>query len=341
MTSPVAGRRVAIIHNADFLDAGGGQRALSYEADAAVLDNVKAVRAALEAGGATVTVHAVVDALDGVIERLREEEAEVVFNLVETLGGDPTREHELPALLSRARIPFTGSPASALRTACAKDRARRALERHGVPIAPGFTAASAAAARKQSKAARFPLFVKPARTDASIGIDQSSVVSDADALVARIEALVAAGHRAPFLVEEYLPGTEINVAILGGDEAFVTQIDFSAVPAGYRPIVTYDCKWREESPEYAARSVAATPGPVTEEASRIARRAFAALGLCGYGRIDQRQADDGSLHVIDVNPNPDIHPDAGFSIAARTKGLDHQAVVMRIVGSALARSHAA
>jgi D-alanine-D-alanine ligase len=322
---------VAIVHNADF-DAGA--RGLSYEADAAVLENVAAVRAALEAGGAEVMVASVVDALDGLLDELAAWGAEVVFNLVETLGGEATREHELPALLAGARIPFTGSPAEALAIACAKDRARGALERRGVPIARGFSVMHAAEAR--GRASRFPLFVKPARTDASIGVDQGSVVDDADALVARVAELERRGHPGPFLVEEYLPGVEMNVAILG-DDAFVTQIDFSAVPPGYRPIVTYDCKWRAESPEYAARSVASPPGPLVDEAIRVARLAFDAIGLRGYGRIDQRLGADGKLYVIDVNPNPDIHPEAGFSIAARHHGLDHREVVARIVGAALGR----
>ena len=145
----------------------------------------------------------------------------------------------------------------------------------------------------------------------------------------------------PYLVEEYLPGKELNVSIFPSPyEGWVvaTEIDFSPVPPEYPRIVTYDSKWNESSPEFASKSVPAQLDEALKaEVTALARQAFLALGGSSYGRVDMRLDADGRPCVIDVNPNNDIHPDAGLAAAARSVGIDYPELIAGVLSGALER----
>jgi D-alanine-D-alanine ligase len=329
-----------------------------------VVQTARAVRDALALCGWDALTLSVEDSVDEMPALLREMDVGLVFNLVESLGGDYAREAEFPALLERHALPYTGSPATALRAAHSKDVTRRVLSAHRLPVAQGVdvwdvaalddlaATASLAAARRLTAFApvrslpSFPVFAKPARVDGSIGVDQGSVIRDLAALRARVASLLER-FGPPVLVEEYLPGTEINVAVVDDGEGrhrmLPTVLDFSGIPAGLLPVVTYACKWHPDSPDYAVRSVPAeshVPTLTLRRAMQIARAAFLALGCAGYGRVDMRLDRRGHPRVIDVNPNPDLDPEAGFTVAARGAGIDYPALISRIAeGAALKENH--
>lgn len=334
-SSARAHQRIAVIHNVDFQSYAEG--AQSYEADAEVRETAGAVASILERNGYQVSILTVTDDASEVLPKIRSLGIDAVFNLVESLGGDASREPELPELLERAGIAYTGNAPSSLRLAHAKDETRRILAAHGVPIPRGAVEERVGTVPDLAELGlELPLFLKPARTDASIGIDQGSIARTKQAFAERLEFL-RARFPGPYLIEEYLPGREVNVAIFPEPSAghyVCTEIDFSACPPGVAPIVTYDCKWRPGTPEYAARSVPSKgrlPDRDIAAAQAIARDAFTAIGGRSYGRIDLRTGIDGRLYVIDVNPNPDIHPEAGLMIAARSIGIDHDALVLSLI----------
>jgi D-alanine-D-alanine ligase len=189
----------------------------------------------------------------------------------------------------------------------------------------------------------YPLMLKPAREDASVGISAASVVEDDEALCAQL-AVLRAQHRQPMLCEEYVPGRELYVSLLGNDPAQalpLTEIDFSHLPKGQPRIVCYDAKWTPGTAAYAGTR-SGPAGPLSPEVTgRIvaaAQAAAAALGLRDYGRCDVRLGEDGTPYVIDVNPNCDLSDGAGFSLAARQGGLPYDALVERIAAAALHRS---
>lgn len=332
-------RRTAVLVNTDFESRSGEEgTGRAFEADAAVLDTARAVEQALRALGVEVALLPITSSLSGLVRALRKREIDTVFNLVESIANDYGREWQVPALLERHGIRYTGNGPLPLRVCRTKDRARRLLEQAGVRVARGIAVASAGALNaSRLRDLRFPCFVKPARVDGSIGIDASSICRDADALRARV-AKLAATLPGPYLVEQFLPGKEINVALFpSAERGFVvaTEIDFSAVPAEFPRIVTYDCKWSPESPEYAAKSVpAALSAGLAEEVEQLARTAFRALGASGYGRVDMRLDEEGRPAVIDVNPNNDLHPEAGLAAAARSVGLSYEALIGGILESA-------
>ena len=344
-------RKVLVLVNSDFesrteeltRDAPRG-----FEADAAVLDTAHAVEGALGALGVQVEELRVRASLEGIVEAVRRREADLVFNLVESLDNDYGREWELPALLGRHDIPYTGNGPRPLRACRAKDLTRRVLRRAQVRIPEGVVVrdASDLTAVRGAKLA-FPCFVKPARMDGSIGIDAGSLCPDEAALGKRLSHL-AAHLPGPFLVETYLPGKEINVALFPHPEAptrrmvVPTEIDFSALAPSLPRFVTYDGKWNPESPEAGSRSVPAQLAPaLRDEVDALARRAFDALCGSGYGRVDMRLDDAGRPCVIDVNPNNDLHPEAGLALAAKSAGLTYESLVAAIVrhGTEVKREH--
>ena len=343
-------RRTVVLVNADFEarqgEAGAaGPRA--YEADAAVLDTARAVRETIASLGVEVEELRITDSLSGLCDELARRSVHTVFNLVESIANDYGREWEVPSMLSRRGFGYTGNGARTLRLCCSKDRARVVLEKAGVRVSPGFCVRSAAQlSPAQLSTLLYPVFVKPARVDGSIGIDRDSICHDEAALRARI-SLLEARLPGPFLVEGYLPGKEINVAIFPrprDGRVVATEIDFSAVPSHLPPIVTYDGKWDPTSPEYAARSVPAQlTAELAQEVDSLARRAFMALGATGYGRVDMRLDTQGKPCIIDVNPNNDIHPEAGLAIAASSVGWDYAKLIASVLETAdeerAARTH--
>ena len=343
-------RRFAVVYNLDFLAGPSNDPARQpsfIEASQEVVKTAAEVRAVLDAQGLETFLIPVDGNLDHTLPLLLECRVDAVFNLVESLGNDSSREPELPMLLEAAGIPYTGNGPAALRLAYRKDQARRLLAAHNLPVARCLTVWKPEEAT-DGKLARLglPVFVKPARADASIGIDQGSVFFNRRRLrkrIARLLQLVSG----PVLIEAYLPGPEFNVAIFPNPfngMLCLTEIDFSRCPGDLPPVVTYSSKWLPDAPDYAAFSRPCSdlvPKALQNEILHIARAAFLTLGGTRYGRVDLRLDGRGRPFVIDVNPNPDLAPDAGLAIAARAAGMSYAELVLSIAaGASLKEKHA-
>jgi D-alanine-D-alanine ligase len=336
-------RRFAVVYNHDFEASPPNEprrRSSFIEANEGVARTAAGVRDILAAHGHETSLSPVEGDLEPTVSLLLEGRADAVFNLVESLGGDSSREPELPGRLEAAGIPYTGNGPAALRLAFRKDQARQVLAAHSLPVAPCLTIRrlQEATDRKLSRLG-LPVFVKPARADASIGIDPGSVFHSRRRLRNRIGWLQEQVP-GPVLIEEYLPGPEFNVAIFPNPyhgRFSLTEIDFSPCPGDLPPVVTYSSKWLPGAPEYAAFSrpcSEAVPKSLQNEIVHIARAAFLALGGTSYGRVDLRLDAAGRPTVIDVNPNPDLAPDAGLAIAARAVGVSYPELVLAIAADA-------
>jgi D-alanine-D-alanine ligase len=327
--------RVVIVHNQDF-DPRDRENDPSFASRADVENAARDVQRALVSRGhevSTLAVGSTAAELTAAVAELERRQPDLVFNLCESLAGDARHEALLPALLDLARLAYTGSGPTSLALALRKDLTKRVLAAAGVPTPEAM--------RLDAAELPFPLIVKPAREDASVGISRHSVVYDRAQLLARVEQ-VRIEHQQPALVERYIEGRELYVSMIGAtpDVLPMHEIDFAEMPDDRPRIVSYEAKWDPESPEYAGtRSVRARPlaKTVRLRCEAVARAAFHALELRDYARVDLRLADDGVPYVIDVNPNCDLSDGAGVSRAASFGGLSYAELIERICTAALAR----
>jgi D-alanine-D-alanine ligase len=258
---------------------------------------------------------------------------ELIFNLVEAIAGESAREADLAGALDLLGIPYTGSGPDTLALALRKARTKEILVARGIATPRWKTVAPGAEWRG---GLRLPVIVKPEREDASLGLWSDSVAyrpESVPALVARIHAEL----RSPALVEEFIDGREFNVAFLGARALPLSEIEFTG--DGPR-IVSYEAKWTPDSDEYRTttpRCPANLNPEIAERIVAVARSAYEALEVRDYGRVDLRMNPAGEVYVLEVNPNPDISPDAGIVRSAKAAGLDYTGFVREILASALAR----
>jgi D-alanine-D-alanine ligase len=190
---------------------------------------------------------------------------------------------------------------------------------------------------------QFPVIVKPAREDGSIGIEFSAVVSSIRELMERIDWLHA-NFDSPVLIEEYIEGREMYVGVIGNDkpEALaVVELDLSKLPEGTPRIAAAEVKWGKGTKAYRdTKSAVATdlPEEIVATLQQTAVAAYQALELRDYGRVDMRLQPDGRVQVIEVNPNPWLSSRAEFSMAARKSGRTYTRLIEEIVELATARA---
>jgi D-alanine-D-alanine ligase len=262
---------------------------------------------------------------------LRDAEADLVFNLCEGLGGRSDGEVLAARVVEEMGLPMTGSRSPVLALARRKDQVNSLLESRGLPVPPwdlwsGFSRESWA-----SGWGVFPAIVKPAAEDGSVGITQDSVVLDRESLAHR---LWEAGEFAPLLVQAFVGAREINAGIVGDQVLPLSEILFSDLPEGHRPIVGYEAKWSLGSPEDQSTQPvcpASLPPSLAEQIKALARKAWSAVGGEGYGRVDFRLTEPDTLHILEVNPNPDLGPSAGLARMAEVFGWSYSALLDRIV----------
>ena len=328
---------MVVIYNRDFEGAEADPENKAREDVENVATHLMRVLEANDCPAWAVGVH---DDVAPIIAEIRRLEADVVFNLCESISGDSRFEPLLPMLLDKEGVAYTGSGPLALSLALHKHKAKEILRARGVPTPEAAFLTEVG----QPMTVAYPAIVKPAREDASVGICSESVVADASAMRARV-AHVLSQYRQPALVERYIEGREIYVSLLGRPDAPPEvlpffEIDFSELPPDRPRIVSFEGKWLESSVEYAGTKPVRCELDATLTAAVIAaaRGAWDALELRDYGRVDIRLAADGTPYVIDVNPNCDLsHEAGGFSRAAKAGGLAYDDVVSRILELALAR----
>ncbi len=331
--------RIAVLYNDDAsLAHGDTHDAIAVQA---VADCARAVASALRARGHAAVELGIAPDPRKAVRQVAELRADQVFNLVEGIGGDPRKDQAFAWLLELHGLAYTGAGPRALGLCLDKSLTRAVLVADGLPVPRGALFEHEDALLG---ALRFPLIVKPSREDASHGISAESVVRDEAALRERVRVVLDT-YAQPALVEEYIEAREINAALLAGPRGLellpLSEIDYSGFRADEAHIVTYAGKWIESSRDWdltrviAARAFA--PGQ-REKLEQVARRAFEVLGLADYGRVDLRLDARDEPYVIDVNPNPDISPGAGFLLAAERAGLTYDDVIARIVESALRRA---
>ncbi len=277
---------------------------------------------------------------DGLIARLREDPPDVVVNLFEQSVGHPAGEDWVAGTLEWLGVPFTGSGSETLCIARNKHLAKGLLRAAGLPT-PDFYLAEEVPARAGLLA--WPVIVKPCSQEASIGIDQGSVVTDQAALDARAGEILAR-YGGPVLIEAFIRGRELSVSVIADPAPRAlppVEILFIDPDPNFWPILSYEGKWKPDTREYDSTppKYGADVDPVLgAELAAIACRAFTLLGCRDYARVDFRVTEDGQPMVLEVNPNPDISPNAFLSGCLQSGGMTHAQYVIDLVRGAHARA---
>ena len=272
------------------------------------------------------------------VRQTTEAEISMAFNLCESVDDNPQFVAHPAAVLELLNIPFTGSSAAALMSTTDKHLVKLALQAAGLNTPRSFLFSGKEVIKSQLK---FPVILKPQFQDASIGIDQESVISDPD----RLPDTLREFHRiyGPIVVEEYIDGREFNISLIGSINPEVlpaAEIDFSGFPENLFKIVGYRAKWEPESIEYreTKRTFPTLPESAAAAMNAVSTQCYQLFGLRDYGRVDLRLDNTGKIYVLEVNANPCLSPDAGFPAAVLRSGLDYTAMVEKFVTFVNSRS---
>ena len=316
--------------------------------DLDVLAQVEAVSAALESlGHEPLPVPCGLD-LSQISRTLEAMGAELVFNLVESLGGHGRLLHLVPSLLDALKIPYTGACAEALRLTSDKIAAKERMALAGLPTPrwigpfpsqmPVLTANGFGRQNEESI-----WIIKSVWEHASLGIDETSLIPG-NAQTAAAEA----AKRAPLLggaafAERFIEGREFNLGLLQEGASVralpPAEILFDSFEKNRPRIVDYKAKWHEASFEYCHTprcfDFEGKDAVLLAELKCLALRCWEVFGLKGYARVDFRVDSNNRPWILEINVNPCISPDAGFAAALLRAGISFEQAVERIVSAAI------
>lgn len=301
---------------------------------------VDQVAAALRKNGHSPSILGVHGDVRKLISGLSRRKPELVFNLLEMFGKNVRADVGVAGLLDLLEYPYTGGGPGELFLRQDKGLAKKALAFEKIRY-PDFAVFSRADFETGGNL-RMPLFVKPLRTDASIGIDGTkSLVRDATALMKQVASIHEKFQDAA-LAEEYVEGREFYVGVLGNREPLAfppIEMDFSGLPDGAPRVLDSKAKWKTDSPEFrGTKSVLAdVPDELRARLQQVALDAYRALRVRDYGRVDLRMAETGEIYVIEVNANCYLEQSGEFAVAAQAAGLEYPEVIERITAEACGR----
>jgi D-alanine-D-alanine ligase len=326
--------RVLVLHNRPVLPQDHPDADSEHE----ILLTSEFVQRTLSEAGYEVSTLGVARDPAVLLTKLRDIRPDVVFNLFEGLADFGDTEAHIAGLLEWLEIPYTGCPYQTLCLARNKHLTKHLLAGAGLPTAEFFVVEDVPV---EDCPLDWPVIVKPATQDASVGLDQGSVVTDLERLNDRIAYLLE-NYGPPVLIEEFIRGREFNVGLVETPELRVlpvSEILFIDKDPDYWPIVTYDAKWKPGTRDYEAtppKYPARVSPRLRNKVETLAKRAFRLLGCRDYARVDFRVRGSKPF-ILEVNPNPDFSPTAGLAGGLGSAGISHVQFTIDLVQRALAR----
>jgi D-alanine-D-alanine ligase len=329
--------QVAILYNKDDqVKRGHPQDLLAIHYTIAASQNI--FNALTSLGYQVVTIP-VTDSLEEIADRLNSFSSKetFIFNNCDGFNGNNLDAVQVVRLIERLGFKHTGAGADAIETCIDKPRCKESLKRSGIPT-PQYEVFEKAEGESWLE---FPVIVKPSLEDASMGIELCSVVCSREDLFKRV-AYIIDEYQQPAIVEQFIGGREFAVAIWGNEVLEVLPIsedDFSAIANPLEHVLTYESKWKPESPFFQktpAHVPAALSSTEKQVIQKVASESFRAVGLRDLARMDIR-FDNGIPYIIDINELPDLSPDAGFWNSVQATGLTYPKMVERVLQYALKR----
>jgi D-alanine-D-alanine ligase len=293
----------------------------------------------LEAIGHEVRPIGVFDDLTPIRKALQQWKPHIVFMLLEEFHGTVVYDHAVVSYLELMRQPYTGVNARGMMLSRDKALSKQILTYHRIPT-PRFAVFPQGKKVRRSKRLAFPLLVKSVVEDASLGISQSSVVHDDEALAKQVEHVhQEVGTDA--LVEQYIEGRELYVGVLGNHQLQVLpvwEMLFEKMPDDMLPIATakvkFDTKYQKKYGIDTRAATDLTP-EIQANIERICKRVYRALNMSGYARLDLRLRADGRVFVLEANANPNLAFGEDLAEAAEAAGISYEALLTRIINLGL------
>jgi D-alanine-D-alanine ligase len=281
-------------------------------------------------------------AVDGDIGKLikfiNDYQPDAIFNFVESVEGISQLEYCIAGLYQLLETEFTGNLPITLGSCLNKTLTKNILRSLEIDTPDFITVHPDDKLTTKDFHLKFPVIMKLASEDASIGISEFSVVNNSEELMKHLDFLFVTYNQS-VIIEEYIDGREFNVAILGGEVLPVSEIEFH-LPPGLPKIVTYEGKWIEGSIYYKS-TIPKCPAEINSKLKKgietLALKAYKAMNCRDYARVDIRIDSKNNPYVIEINPNPDISLDSGFVRAAKAAGISYSQLLFRIAGFALSR----
>jgi D-alanine-D-alanine ligase-like ATP-grasp enzyme/ribosomal protein S18 acetylase RimI-like enzyme len=328
--------KIAILHNA-VADADSAS-----ERD--VLVQVSTVEDALRSlGHQSVRLPCTLN-LETIEESLTADRPQIVFNLVESLGGSDRLAHLAAVLLEDLDLPYTGTHAAELHLTNNKPRTKQRLRAANLPT-PAWAVAEHADSRLSP-----PYIIKSVWEHASLGIDDHSVITEGDGATV-CEQIDSRSRQLgqPCFAEQFIDGREFNLSLIATPDGPrvlpPAEIDFTQFPVGRPRIVGYAAKWDEDAAEYHSTprsfEFPAADESLLDRLRAISLEIWQWFGLRGYARIDFRIDDCGQPWILEINANPCLSPDAGFAAALVKADISFDRAIEWIVADALATPQAA
>ena len=291
--------------------------------------------------GHEVRVLGILDRLSELRETVKEWKPHVVFNLLQEFSGIGAYEHYVAGYLELIRQKYTGCNPRGLMLSRDKVLTKQILAWHRIAT-PAFHLFPQGARFKEPRKGKleFPLFVKSATEDASIGIAQASIVEDMSQLRERVE-FIHEHVDSDALVEEYIDGRELYIGVLGNQRLTtlpVWEMDFGTLPEKGSAIATSRVKWNREYQEKHGINTGPAEGLSNAEAdklARLAKRIYRGLHMSGFARMDLRLREDGKVFLLEANANPDLTRGEDLAESARLVGIDYDKLISRIVSLGL------
>jgi len=261
-------------------------------------------------------------------------EPHIVFNLMEAFAGITTFDQNVVSYLELLRLRYSGCNPRGLIFARDKALSKKLLAYHRIPV-PDFSVVRYGRRPALHKKMHFPLIVKSLFFEASAGISQASVVEDEYQLALRVQFIHESLGTAA-IVEQFIDGRELYVGVLGNERLDVLpvwEMSFAQMPGNRWRIATERVKWNTQYQKKNGimTNAARLDAAAIDHIQRIAKRAYRALDLNGYARIDLRMDDEGRAYVLEANPNPNLAYGEDFAESAEVNGVSYEKLLERII----------
>ena len=276
----------------------------------------------------------------GDLRRAKEDfKPHIVFNLLEEFHGVGVYDHHVVSYLELLKQHYTGCNPRGLLLARDKPLAKKILSWHEIST-PGFFVVARNKKTRRPPGFEFPLLVKSASEDASLGISDSSVVRDDDQLEKRV-CEIHEETQTDALVETFIEGRELYVGLIGNRRVKtlpIWEMHFHNAKPNSTRIATSRVKW---DPEYQRKLGIETteavdlPKSVKAEIEKVCKRTFKALSLSGYARMDLRLKENGEVFVIEANPNPNLSYGEDLAESAEIVGMSYEQLLTKIISLGL------